>query len=38
LIDHGTEQVGVDLTTGGDQAGADFDDDSHVVRVRSSEF
>jgi hypothetical protein len=29
LIDHAPQQVRVNLTAGSDQAGADFDDDSH---------
>ncbi len=31
LINHGAEQVRVDLAAGSDQAGADFDDNSHMI-------
>ena len=31
LIDHAAQQVDVDLPAGSDQAGADFDDDSHSL-------
>ena len=30
LVDHAAQQVGVDLPARSDQAGADFDDDSHA--------
>ena len=33
LIDHGAQQVRVDLTSGSDEAGADFDDDSHAINT-----
>ena len=36
LIDHGAQQVRVDLTAGGDEAGADFDDDSHAIKPSPS--
>jgi hypothetical protein len=31
LIHHGAQQIGVNLSPGGDQAGADFYDDSHIA-------
>jgi hypothetical protein len=33
LIHHGAQQVRVNLTAGGDEAGADFDDHSHECRL-----
>src|SRR5580700_4135682 len=33
LIDHRAQQVGVNLAAGSDEAGADFDDDSHAIET-----
>jgi hypothetical protein len=33
LINHGAQHVRVDLTSGSDEAGANFDDNSHAMKL-----